>query len=525
MTDPNSLELYETTKTTEGSQAQAKIIQDLFEGKGLRRDTAGTQLEGYYRRFLTEHSKKAYQELTSVVGLDHERLSPVQNAETVKLESEDKTKLIAYLLERNHRWIQKLSEKDLFGDRESATEAAKEILSLANLYHSVKQDEYEIDITGPVVRITFKDADAYSRFTDSMSTGGSLGLFFPMPLRSSNETGEWTSSSNTFINLVSPGEEDGDKDSTQRHEMYHAIDYFRLEQLRRLAETHPENHSVSRSVLLREDDRFRERLKDFFFDPKEFVRDLEILRETAPVLYDHYCSLGITGSYIREADFPLEEQAFMTSFLSLQKEVPAFIAGFLDPKHEKPFTDNQRDEVIRKLVMQYMPFRKVAFEDLKSRTNENEESRLVVSEERVDDDLQKATAESNNYKQHFQQINDMLKRKLSKKDKQKLIDMLTNFPGETKRRWPEMADNYVQDRELFIRDLQRLIDFFLNPGGRGYEIIKLMKTNLTGAMNAYRELAALIDNPYQALVDISLIPLSHWVTYTKRQRELLSRNS
>jgi len=527
MTDANSLELYESTKTTEGSQTQAQIIQDLFEGKGLRTETAQSQLEGYYRRFLVEHSGRAYQELTGVVGLDPDKLSLVRDAGSISLESEEKKKLMDYLLERNHGWIQKPSESDLFGDEESATKHANEMLSLANLYHSVNPKEYEIEIIGPVIRITFKDADVYGRFTDSMNIGGTLGLFFPMPLRSSDENGEWTSSSNTFINLISPGEEYSEEDSVHQHEIYHAVDYFRLEQLRKIAETNPDDPSIKGNVLLTEGDKFKERLKVFFFNPTKFMQSLEALRNHAPELYDYYCGLGVTiRTFSNEATFPQEEEAFIASFLSVQREVPAFIAGFLNPKNESPFTDSQRDEVIRKLVMLYMLFRKVKLEDLRDRSAMNEQGRLMVDTEKVEEDLRKPEGKQNDPEEQLQRLIQLTK-KLddSTENRDQIFDEMSKiYPSENEKQGIDLRNHYADDRGLYTRDLQRLIDYFLNEGGKGYEIIEQIKGNLTDAMNTYRQLAALRDNPYQALVEISLIPLSHWATYTSRQRELLSRN-
>jgi hypothetical protein len=259
MEDTADLELYKTSKTPEGTRAQSKIVRDLFDGKGLKVDTAKTQLESYYHTFFTQHSGKAYRELTDVVGLDSHRLSPIQDVETVKLGSDDKGKFIDYLLERNHNWMQEFVEKNPFRDKEANTKFLEQMMIMADVFHSVNKDEYEVEITGPIARVTFKSTDAYSRFADSMSSSDSLGLFFPLPLRVVNKNGEFVNSSNTFVNLISPGEEYGQEDSVRQHEMYHAVDYFRLEQLRRIAEAHPDDRSINRSVLLTEGERFKEK--------------------------------------------------------------------------------------------------------------------------------------------------------------------------------------------------------------------------------------------------------------------------
>lgn len=394
------------------------------------------------------------------------------------------------------------------------------MLALAEIFHRVAPDEYDAEIVGPVIRMSFKSVDVYSRFADSLNSAGSSGLFFPLPLREDGE-GKRIHSSNTFINLVSPDETRGKEESVDQHEKYHTVDYFRQEQLKKIAEANPENSSIR--TILSEADRFQERLKGFFFDPEAFVKTLENLRSQAPEVYGYFCGLGVIG---RLEDFPLLKKAFMSSFLSIQREVPAFIAGFLNSQNEVPFTDSQRNEVIRRLLKFYMPFGKVKFDDLEARSARNEEGELIVDEVKVDEDMQKQAQEKDKEGERTEKI---LKLSLKLNDPIEgdaaLDEMNKLFPNEKEQRQIEMLNHYEGNKDLYTRDVQRVIDFFLSDGGQGYETMEQIRRNLTNAMDAYRELAALRHNPYQALVEISLIPLSHWVTYSNRQRDVSSREN
>lgn len=514
MESTNTLELYKTTKTTEGSQAQARIVQDLFEGRGLKVDTAQTQLEGYYRAFLVQHSGVAYQEIVDVVDLDPHKLSPIKEAEIVRLDDEDKNKLTNYLLKKNHGWIKKLAG----GADDSDT--VKIMLAFAEIAHRVAPDEYDAEIVGPVIRMSFKSVDAYSRFADSLNSAGSSGLFFPLPLGEDSE-GKRINSSNTFINLVSPNEAIGTAVSVDQHEKYHAVDYFRQEQLKKIAADNPKNSSIR--TVFPEADRFQERLKSFFFDPEVFVKALEDLRTQAPEIYGYFCGLGVIG---RLKNFPFLKKAFISSFSSIQREVPAFIAGYLSPKNNAPFTDSQRNEIIRRLLRFYMPFGKVKVDELEARSARNEEGRLVMDEVKVDEDMQKQAQEKEEEGERTEKIlklslkiNDPVEGDAASDEMDKL------FPNGEEQRQIEMLNHYEGNKDLYTHDVQRAIDFFLNEGGQGYETIEQIRKNLTDAMDAYRHLAALRNNPYQALVEISLIPLSHWVTYSNRQRDMSIRES
>lgn len=520
MVDTNTLELHKTTKTIEGLQTQARIVQDLFEGRGLNVNTAQTQLERYYREFLVQHSGVAYQELVDVVGLNADKLSPVKEAEIVPLDAEDKKKLTDYLLKKKHDWIKKFASDDLFGDGKANSDSLQTILTIAEIFHHVKPDEYDAEIVGPIIRMTFKSVDAYSRFADSLNSAGSSGLFFPLPLGEDSE-GKRIHSSNTFINSVSPDEAMGKEESVDQHEKYHAVDYFRQEQLKKIAEANPENSSIR--TTLSEADRFQERLKGFFFDPEAFVQTLEVLRSQAPEAYGYFCGLGVIERF---EDFPLLKKTFMASFLSIQREVPAFTAGFLNSQNHTPFTDSQRDEIIRRLLKFYMPFGKVKVDDLEARSTRNRGGKLIVDGARIDEDMQKQAQEKDKDEERMKKVIELIKKINDPiEDDAALDEMNKLFPNESERQQLDMLSHYEGNKDVYVTDIQRLIDFFLNEGGQGYETMEQIKRNLSDAMDAYRDLAALRSNPYQALVEISLIPLSHWVTYSNRQRDVSSREN
>lgn len=101
----------------------------------------------------------------------------------------------------------------------------------------------------------------------------------------------------------------------------------------------------------------------------------------------------------------------------------------------------------------------------------------------------------------------------------------TAFTAEPDPSWNAMLDRYSQrsyrrtniQKEAYTQDLQRMLDFFVNPEGVGCEAIEKTKKNLGKSIDAYNKLADFRKNPYQALIELSLLPISHWELYAQRK--------
>ncbi len=501
-------EVFRHAVTPEGLHAQAQIVKAIFDGGGLR--TPQSVLEGTFQSFMHEYAVRARSDMQAVIGLPLEQTTPAVEGQVVSLDNEHQDMVINYLLDV-YGVSQQISDENMDKLRLSPNIGAYG--SALNLRDQVRalEGNTSVHIMGPVVQIRFRTDKSFTIFNNILSGGTAKGFFVPLPVRNPGAEPELTHLHNVFVNFVSDEGEFMEGQSTEGHELWHVVDSMRRKEYRRIktgienelsealptrAFEHPEQPTV-----FVEPSSFRSRLERYFFDPETLVERLRDFRRDIPELFDFFTNLNPESTVPIDTDDPrqVNEVAteFTISFFRVNSELPAFCAGFINGTAGDQMTDDRMKDTSFRLVNGYMPFGRIDVKGMKDRAKEVD-GRWVVDNGLIDNTF-----------------------------KLPLLSRRTiNWEWESRRE--EMLDKYSQidedtykrsfiDRVAYIRDLQLMLDFFLNKGGPCYEASQRVREQIEKSIGAYKRLTEHRGNAYQALIELSLLPISHWDVYARRE--------
>ncbi len=470
--------VYATAATPEGAKAQAKIIKGLFTGRGLQPAYEQNELDEHYRNFVRDRSRRARVELQSLMGLSFPNVTEENEGNAIPLDAADKDRAVEYLLNA-FGWAGMRGRVETAGETRVAAELDRRMDRF--------REESSVELFGPILQVNLRTKAAYQLFREGRDIGNST--FMPLPPDESG--GNQGVSRNIHVNFVVEGEVATEGQDTQKHEFWHAIDAFRKEEYNQLK--NPQDSTSLRAFEQSADDSgsniFKERLENYFFDPNNFVASLASLRTAIPEVFDVYVPFDLDES---PASQLAAGKLFEQGFLSIQLELPAYIAGYFDGDTVDVISDQRKDTLANNFNNMLTPFQHMYLGALRKKAKLDKAGVWVVNTDMVD--------------KEFNPDNPILRR-----SNQPWQRMLNRY---SKGDWQHRTDI---NKTGYIQDLQQMVNFFLNPGGPGYEAEARMKDRIGQSIDAFRTLATFRDDPYQALVELSLLPVSHWEMYTQRQ--------
>ena len=85
----------------------------------------------------------------------------------------------------------------------------------------------------------------------------------------------------------------------------------------------------------------------------------------------------------------------------------------------------------------------------------------------------------------------------------------------------EIIGSHMESSTAEMQETQRVIDFFYNPDGEGYKAYTSLHTGIKKSIDAFETYANFLGDPTAALIEISLLPISHWEMYSQRKMSLV----
>ncbi|HWY79073.1 MAG TPA: hypothetical protein VNW29_01820 [Candidatus Sulfotelmatobacter sp.] len=460
-----------------GLNAQVNIFKDFRAQRSLEPRPGLQFSENRFRELVTGYSGKAFDELTDKVGLDSNKLEPIKIGNQVVLDQEEKQKVIDHLLS-----ITGISD---VVNRSKGSFDRKSMLTRFFMGDVLKalESDLEIIVTGPLVTLEFKSSKAMSLFNIVFTGGTSDGFSGKMPIGFRDVEGrrELIPSDSIHINFIDLEAEKQNGQNIRQHEEWHTVDRFR--QIVYAQELKSDPAYKTGSTETDNPDRFYDRLSHYLYNPKELSEQLRRLKEHAPELYNFYVGTE------------LDEDQLKLGLYKGQHELSACIAGYINEEDPASVTDAQRDNIAELLLRGYLPFG-ANLSILRFVGKKDEESgRFVVDESRVDEVFNPQIASIGEPPETWTTI-------------------LNRY---SERDPSSLAKRQIIHRDEYVRDMQFLFDHLFNPGGYGYETMTKIERNFKGSIDSFRELSQLRGDPYKALFELSLLPISHWNVYTKRQ--------
>lgn len=464
------------------TSAQVNIFKDLRTQNSLEPKPGLPVPENQFREYVVKYSTQAYDELTNVVGLDGTKIDPIKNGNSVVLDPKEKQKMVDHVFSVTgiSRVIKQYGEFNYLGPKSFRTG-----IFIQEALRAMKTD-LNVVINGPLVTFEFKSSKAMDLFK-AISSGSPVGIFLPLPLGGKDAGGEPKLSQVTYLNFLDLEAEKRNGQNVAQHEQWHTIDHFR--QLVYLLELRDNPQFRATSLYDENPNKFLERLGNYFYNPQQLRQELESLRTQNPELYDYYVKIA-------------PEDAESTLLLQKgQSESTACIAGYLKEDNPQGITEEQEAKIVELILKGYLPFGRIDIEGLERMAVKDEDGRSVIDERYIDDVFNPGAT-------------------MIGEPPKEWIAILDKYSSQTSR-W---SGREITNRGQYTADMQAMVDYFLNPGGFGFETMNKVRTNLRKSVDSYRQLSQLRGNPYRALFELSLLPISHWNVYLQRANKTISQS-
>lgn len=457
--------------------AQTKIFQDFVAQKPFEVTDAMSTVEQQLRVYLQENTNKAFNELVSL-GFNPHTLEPIKQGKTVVLDTAEKAKMTDHLLSIYNPLPRMMQFQEL-----GMIDKDQLLWDVSEMQEAFAQ-ETVINIQGPMITIKCTSPAAMDlyRFVSGRDRNNiGVSTLFPVGTET-DENGEKTRtvSETLFLNLLDAETAKRTSNDTIAHERWHTIDAFRS-----MTYAHLRNRDLLPKVdaLFEENpDRFFYRLEEFLYYPTDVYFHLSQLEQKMPEIYAHF--FGTETS----------PEILTGNLLMLQSEVSAWIAGYIDTTCSRGISDNNAHQLLNNLLDQYFFLGPVNSEHLELLASNPGTNPVLIDDALVD------------------RIFLSLEARFSKPH-ETLTAMLDAYSNKTD--WSGRRDIYR--KKEFTEHMQLLLDSVVNDTGYFTELNRRVRGHLYETVQAYQALSELRGNPYQALLELSLLPLSHWKIYVKRE--------
>jgi hypothetical protein len=220
-----------------------------------------------------------------------------------------------------------------------------------------------------------------------------------------------------------------------------------------------------------------DRLQNYFFHAQTFIADTNQLKAENAQTFRAFQAFNpddlesVTSGRMTQE---LQRDRMLYDIAVIQDELAAHIAGFMLNGKALNMTDEIKNEITTTMVFGLTGFKKDCDTYADNFAERDLSGQWIASPQKIDAHLQE----------------------------------LSYITGQ------HLLGN---DRTNFLQSSQKVIDYFYNPGGAGNHAYHALKDGIGNCIDSFSQYAAFTHDPTQALIELSLLPISHWEVYVKRK--------